>query len=224
MTTEAQFVIPPAPPGWRLFPVRERGKSPLISDWPKRATDDAGQLREWAEQYPGCNWGLACGPESGVFVIDCDGAAGLGWLQARQREYGDTWATRQAKTSRGVHLYFRWPANGATIRNSAGKLSQGVDVRASGGYVLLPGSVHPDGTKYEWCGPATLPILDAPAQIVAQAAAASKGTENVFAFPASEDSTGRIPEGARDESLTSFAGTMRRRGMSARAIEAALRV
>ena len=42
------------------------------------------------------------------------------------------------------HLYFQAP-HGAAIRNSAGKLAPGVDVRAAGGYVIAAGSVLEHG-------------------------------------------------------------------------------
>jgi predicted P-loop ATPase len=207
--------------GWRLFPCRPRGKSPLVTDWPSRATSDETQLREWANEFSSCNWACATGAESGVFVIDCDGATGLCWLQDRMREVGDTWATRQVKTSRGVHLYFRWPENGATIRNSTSKLANHVDVRGEGGYALLPGSVHPDGTVYEWIGSPDTPVKAAPADIIALAKAASR---ELVAMPTPVNGNGRILAGARNSTLTSLAGSMRRKGASEASIAAALEV
>jgi hypothetical protein len=50
--------------------------------------------------------------------------------------------------SGGGHLYFR-PPPGVEIRNSAGKLGPGLDVRGVGGYVVAPPSVI-DGKAYRW--------------------------------------------------------------------------
>jgi hypothetical protein len=50
-------------------------------------------------------------------------------------------------TSRGRHLWFR--ADGP-IPSSAGRVGAGLDVRGEGGYVVVPPSVHPDGTLYRW--------------------------------------------------------------------------
>ena len=57
--------------------------------------------------------------------------------------------TRMASTpSGGAHIYFRESAGG-DIRNSAGRLGPGLDVRAHGGYVVAPPSVI-DGKAYRW--------------------------------------------------------------------------
>lgn len=47
-----------------------------------------------------------------------------------------------------MHLYFAHP--GGTIRNSAGALGPGLDVRGDGGYVIAPPSAHASGTPYRW--------------------------------------------------------------------------
>src|ERR1017187_2350227 len=94
--------------GWRLVPCN--GKKPFMKGWPKQATCDVSQLHAWAAQFVNCNWAATTGPESGFFVVDCDGDAGLDWLKLQVdagNELPDTWSTR---TARGLHLYFAWPA------------------------------------------------------------------------------------------------------------------
>jgi P4 family phage/plasmid primase-like protien len=65
----------------------------------------------------------------------------------------------------GRHLFFRY--HGEPIKNRARDLGDGLDVRASGGYVVAPPSIHPDtGVEYQWDGehdPAFTAIADAPA-------------------------------------------------------------
>src|SRR5699024_3398876 len=74
----------------------------------------------------------------GVFVLDidkghADGADGFATLE----EYGwDLPATRTHTTqSGGAHMFFKVP-DGVTIRNSAGKLGPGLDIRGVGGYII----------------------------------------------------------------------------------------
>ena len=50
----------------------------------------------------------------------------------------------------GLHLYFQAPV-GSTITNSASKLANRVDVRAAGGFLLVPPTVRGD-RRYEWRG------------------------------------------------------------------------
>ena len=55
-----------------------------------------------------------------------------------------------ARTGRdGYHFYFKQPA-GSDIRCSTGKLAPNVDVRANGGYVIVPPSIHENGNPYTW--------------------------------------------------------------------------
>jgi hypothetical protein len=49
----------------------------------------------------------------------------------------------------GIHVYFKYEGDDISI--SAGKLGPGLDIRATGGYVVAPPSIHPDtGQKYVW--------------------------------------------------------------------------
>ncbi len=45
-----------------------RGKAPFLTDFPKTATTDHAQVRQWAVQYPGCNFG-SVGREGEYFVL-----------------------------------------------------------------------------------------------------------------------------------------------------------
>jgi len=98
--------------GLRLFPVQAHGKHPLVGEWPRKATYDVGILSDWPHQFPGCNWGLACGAASAVFVLDVDGEAGAAAIRELSDRYGDKWtATLTVKTARGRRQKGRSPTN-----------------------------------------------------------------------------------------------------------------
>jgi hypothetical protein len=88
-------------------------------------------------------------------VIDLDAAKAPGEPHGRQslaalaRNRGAT-IPRDTRTvvtpSGGQHLYFRLPPE-ADLRNTAGQLGRHIDTRASGGYVVGPGSVI-NGRRY----------------------------------------------------------------------------
>ena len=64
-------------------------------------------------------------------------------------EHGDI-ATAVVETGGGgLHYWFRVP-DGVEVRNSAGKLGPGLDVRGDGGYVIVPPSLHASGKRYGW--------------------------------------------------------------------------
>src|SRR5438128_496832 len=203
--------------GWRLFPAN-REKKPLIEAWPQQASNDPAQLRFWAKRWSGCNWALATGAGSGIFVLDVDGEPGLAAIRGLSAQHGWEWIeTLGVKTGRGSHHYFAWP-EGANIRNSAGKLGPGLDIRGEGGYVIVPPSIHPDGHEYHWLGEGeNVPIAQPPHWLL------EKLVEPVNAVAPSPAADGEaILEGGRNAALTSLAGSMRRRGMTPQAIEVAL--
>ena len=185
--------------GFRMFPVETRGKRPLISEWPQRATSDAEVLRAWVRQYPSCNWGLVCGLPSGVFVLDVDGEDGAAAIRFLCQRYGDDWTnTLTVQTGRGVHLYFDYPSD-KTIRNSASKIAQGLDIRGEGGYVIVPPSTHPNGTLYSRGELGEhAPTISAPdwlLQMLSAGGADTCTTTTAFTAP--------IPHGKRNAALTS---------------------
>ena len=195
--------------GWPVFPCKQRGKEPLVRDWPNAATTNPERIRTWWNEHPTANIGHPTGKH---VVLDIDGEEGEAALELLEKQHGPLPNTLTARTGKGRHLYF--DANGTRIRNSAGKLGPHLDVRGEGGYVILSPSIHPSGKKYEWLSrmkPAPLP----------QWLAKLLGEPERGVPP--DSSTGeKIPQGQRNTHLASLAGSMRRRGMSPAAIEAAL--
>ncbi len=147
--------------GWLIFPCKAGTKQPAVSNWRRLATRDPARIVRWLGDFPECNWAIATGPASGLFVLDVDGEEGFASYLSLCQSYGEI-ETLGVKTSRGSHLYFRYPATGV-VRNSAARVGRGLDVRGVGGYVLTPPSIHPDGVAYEWLGGVEdRPIASAP--------------------------------------------------------------
>jgi hypothetical protein len=48
--------------------------------------------------------------------------------------------------SNGSHIY----ANNTQLKNTAGAISDGIDVRSDGGFIIAPDSIHKSGTRYQW--------------------------------------------------------------------------
>ena len=134
--------------GWRVHPCR-KDKRPILSAWQKQATTDPDQIRQWWSEYPDASIGCACGPGSGVWVLDLDlpdGPDTIEYLAKGKEPLPHD--MKQQTGSGGLQLFFHY--NGTEIRNSSRKVGPGIDVRGDGGYIILPPSPHPSGGIYKW--------------------------------------------------------------------------
>jgi hypothetical protein len=134
-----------------IFPCQIRGKEPACARGCLDATIDIDRINGWWGQIRDLNVALATGEPSGLFVVDVDGEAGRHTLADLEDKYGKLPPTISVITGRdgsGEHLYFRLGSH--RVRNSAGLMGAGLDIRGTGGYVLLPPSVHPSGRIYHW--------------------------------------------------------------------------
>jgi putative DNA primase/helicase len=169
---------------------------------------------------------VATGRQAGVFVVDVDpDAGGYESVDALEDRYGHMPATLAVATGgEGLHVYLRYPTNG-TIRNSAGKLGPGLDIRGDGGYVIVPPSRHRSGNLYRWTGlDDATDIAPAPEWLLSLLIESSSPSRIGARQAASDDVVEPIPEGQRNSTLTSKAGVLRRYGFSEAEIAAALLV
>ena len=209
------FALKYADAGFQSFPCRVRDKTPLVK-WADMATTERNMLAGWWDTFQDANIGIATGKRSGLIVIDIDkDHDGYETLETLQAQYGKLPETPVVKTgSGGEHIYFKHP--GFEIRNSAGKLGRGIDVRGDGGYVVAPPSVHPNGNRYEWViKPREVPFADMPEWLLDLLKEAEKISEP-------QPGTGDIIAGERNNALTKIAGAMRRKGVGEDAIYQAL--
>jgi predicted XRE-type DNA-binding protein len=131
--------------GWGVIPLKSKSKQPLIA-W--RALQhrklNEREIVEIFEQNPDANLGVITGRVSNLLVLDADAPDVV-------KKWGVP-ITPISETARGRHYYFHLPDG--KIRSATG-LADGLDLRAEGGYVVAPPSVHPSGKSYEWVIPPT---------------------------------------------------------------------
>jgi putative DNA primase/helicase len=196
--------------GWPCFPLKPLAKTPITRNGFKDATTDQTQIQKWWRTYPKAGVGIATGATSGLVVLDVDPARGG---DSSLSELGDLPPTIHCKTGGGgAHYYFSHP--GGQVR-CAVNIRPGLDVRADGGYVAAPFTRHPSGKFYEF------EPGESPQDVVAAPPPAAL-LEWLQRKPATLNEERIFPEGTRNDGLTSLAGTMLRRGMSADAILAAM--
>lgn len=132
----------------KTFPVKKQGKSPLCPKGFKDATIDKVVLQEWNKKFPDCNIGIPTGQINNIFVVDVDGEQGIESLNHLELIYGKLDAPT-VKTGKGKHLYFKMPEN-VELKCSTSKIADHIDIRANGGYVVAPPSIHENGHQYTW--------------------------------------------------------------------------
>lgn len=135
--------------GWHVIPIRAKSKIPLIEQWQIIASIDLGTIRTWWSQWPDAGVGILTGAPSELVVLDVDGDLGENSLHRLTAQHGLLPDTVEALSGGGGrHILFQHP--GHTVRNSAGKLGPGLDIRGDAGFIVGWPSIHPNGCSYEW--------------------------------------------------------------------------
>lgn len=197
--------------GLQVFPCGPRRKEPACAAGCNAATTDPGTIERWWREGPDYNIAIATGPASGVFVVDLDGIDAEAELRRLEAQHNVLPATVEAITPRpGRHIFFLYPASGR-VRNSASRVAPGVDIRASGGYVVVPPSIHPSGRAYCWSVDSARTFAAAPDWLLAKIAEPANGA-TVRTPPAEwRDLVRGVAEGARDCTAAKLAGHLLRR-------------
>jgi putative DNA primase/helicase len=123
--------------GLPVFPCNSENK-PVTKHGFKDATRDAETIRAMFAKRGAVRIGIPTGRASGRVVIDIDPRHdGNVWLSENQNRLPPT--LTHGTPRGGEHLAFRDPPD-VEIRNSQGRIASGVDVRGTGGYVIVPPS------------------------------------------------------------------------------------
>jgi putative DNA primase/helicase len=186
----------------------------LLTQGVKSATNDHDLIQQWWTLWPDANLGLATGP-SGLVVIDIDPRHGLNTVTAHTG-------------GGGLHLFYR-QLPGMQITCSGKNLPHGIDVKARGGIITLPPSLHVSRQRYCWKethSPAERDVLSVPESLLGLLTVElTKLQATKSSLPAAHPSEqNMIPSGERNDHLASLAGVMRRRGMAEEAIVSALQI
>lgn len=221
--------------GWQVFPCHtiiegkcscgkidceSNAKHPRNRNGLKGATDDERRVRSIFATP--ANIGVRTGSHSGILVVDVDPRhAGNNALLEIEAVYGELPQTVEAHTGGGGrHLYFRLPIDRKV--GSKNNWRQGIDIKADGGYVIAPPSIHVSGGRYKWRpgrGPGEVKLADAPDWLLSSLSKIGKTgpvgspTRPICGSPALLDRARKyvakakaVDEGARDDSAFRLAG------------------
>ncbi len=197
--------------GWSVIPLKPGSKEPHPELLPKKTefpelfpdlTHEEGekrtwkpyqsqraseeQVREWWTKDPQAGIGLVLGQVSGVVALDFDG----GGAEQLAKDNGVTIPpmTCTRTGGGGVHYLFRCAEALATTTTLLKGDDCHVELRAEGSYVVLPGSIHPSGNRYEELIPPE-EIVDLPDHIRKLAQSRARTDSHDL-----DSSTDRLPE------------------------------
>lgn len=173
--------------GWCVIPI-PFGKKATRKRWKeyqKKPTDEE-QLRKWFSNG-----------KSNIAVVLGEVSGGLACRDFDAAEEYEAWATKHpklskklptAKTAKGYHVYFRGHVN-RTQHIANGEL------RGSGGYCLVPPSVHSDGPVYEWLNsPTSKNLWEITPEIAGFVSNVTEQTENTEQTEKSEQTEAIVRE------------------------------
>jgi hypothetical protein len=175
------------------------------------------ELRQKWRDNPQLNVGIALGPVSGLIRIDVDGEQGEAFLQEVSK--GDLPPTLEMTSGgNGRGLLYGIPAGVLVLPTHAhgDQIHEGLSLLGQGSQTVLPPSRHVSGRRYEWKpgrGPQEIELALAPQWLLDLMSREKRHALNGKAHVLAEGEI--IMEGRRDDTLTSIAGTLRSRGMTA---------
>jgi len=221
--------------GWFIFPVwgidentlqcmcgdpecKRPGKHPhsLAPNGHNSASNNPAQVQAWWNIAPYANIGVDTG-RSNLAVLDSDGSEGVTDLFNMLASIGidELPLTLRTRTgSGGEHLFF--DATGYDIK-SMNRYFENNDVKAKGGYVILPTSLHHTGNRYEILDnayPAPLPDLLAQRLLTAKSGAAFESSRKPGepSYDFSEACKYGAAAGYRDDFFNRFAFKLKKDG------------
>jgi hypothetical protein len=158
----------------RAADCKSPGKHPLTPNGLHDATNEWGRIQDWHKHYPDANWGARTGAAetggSDIVVIDIDRkSSGFETWDLLREEHSEPVETVTVSTgNNGLHLFFKYPA-GHIVKSGTNVLGPGVDIRAIGGYIVIPPSVTTKQYTFEQT-PADYPIAELPGWVLAKIA------------------------------------------------------
>lgn len=131
--------------GVSAFPIGFCSKRPLVK-WSayREACPKPIELKRFFTSQK-TNIGVICGGNGGLVVVDFDTEDGYKqFITDIPKSIKSLFEkTYRVKTPRGAHVYFRSPGV-----PSSKDIERKIDIKAEGGYVVAPFSIHPSGINY----------------------------------------------------------------------------
>lgn len=148
-SSQLEIAMNLAKDGYRVFPCHSLGKpkTPYVK-WKEESTTDTEIIQKWWEKWSSALVGVPTGVVNGFTVLDIDKKNDVDGFKSLHRlgfDLDSICGPRIKTPSGGLHIYFHYCPS---VKNSAGKLGPGLDIRNDGGYVIVAGEI-PELGRYE---------------------------------------------------------------------------
>ena len=178
------------------------GKHPRLH-WKKytqqRATEQ--EVTEWfSDSYYGSNIGVVTGVVSNLVVVDVDGNDDVTRRRVKSLHLGQTLTSRTGRG--GTHYFYHCEE----FVKSRGAMLEHVDLKAEGGFVVLPPSLHASGHRYRWLSKTRPVALDVSRLPLSQPL---NGDAHWF-----NESINGVGEGERNTTLCRLSGRYAQKGLT----------
>ena len=209
MTTD--YAIEYVDSGWSILPVKPEDKRPYMTNWLQynhtRASKEMAV--NWFKQLSGAGIGVVTGKISNMVLLDVESYCPTP-IDELLKKYPTQMISRTG--SGGYHLFYQYPQNVSKISNRVG-IFEGADLRADGGFIVLPPTIHPNGNRYEWIkkgplGAFPLSLLDL------------KSTPTTQNEGWITEALRGVSEGGRNDTCARLAGYFFKKGMTYDIVEA----
>lgn len=200
--------------GWFVLPVRPDEKRPYMQNWLQYMHERPSreQVDRWMSALTGAGVGVVTGKVSGMVVLDVEHDCPTPVEELLRR-----WPTRLVSRtgSGGYHLFYSYPHGVGKISNRV-RIFEGADLRADGGFIVLPPTLHASGGRYEWVERG--PMGAFPKELL-----------DMESRPRSQEGEGWIAEalrgvseGGRNDTCARLAGYFFKKGLESDIVEALL--
>ena len=199
--------------GWSVLPVRPEEKRPYMTNWLQYTKTRAPKatVDSWFTNLTGAGVGVVTGRISNMVVLDIEHDCPYP-IEDLLKRYPTQMIARSG--GGGYHLFYQYPTNQSRVSNRV-RIFEGADLRADGGFIVLPPTMHPSGSRYEWIKRGPLGAFPV-ALLELQAQPKVQGDGWIT------EALRGVSEGGRNDTCARLAGYFFKKGMNADIVEALL--
>lgn len=214
MNKEYEVVYEYLQNGWSILPVRPSEKRPYMTNWlqytKSRAPKD--MVEGWFNGLTNAGVGAVTGKISNMVVLDVENDCPIP-IADLLKKYPTGMVSRTG--SGGYHLFYQYPTSQNRVSNRV-RIFEGADLRADGGFIVLPPTMHECGKRYEWVSKGALGTF--PRELL-ELSAQSKNQQKADGEGWITETLRGVSEGGRNDACARLAGYFFKKGLNYDVIE-----